>query len=428
MSKPLPIDLRDTRLPTGRLAISSGTRDPLVRDRRLAALRALLDRGERGLAILERLRTRRISIEDVQTAVERMDLGTLEPSAEEMADAAGPVRHTVFLGATIDRWLMQVEGRHAAAGTLTAYRGACRGLEAAFGVERDEDGRIVRDVDVAAVGSAEAEVWLHGKKGKPPEPGQPDHRKPWAARTQTRNHTVAAGIWDVGVVEDEELAKKLGTSRTLEMNPWRKRGERKGIRPAKVKKTRFEFLRRHEAARLLRAARGTPQAAWIAAGIYQGVRIGEAGHLRLGVDVDLERGQLHIQARGGAHPWRPKTENSTRDVPLHPRLARWVRRHIEAGYAGEVYLFRIPGRDEPLKKDTRERWTAIAYKDAGIRYGRKKDALTHHSLRHTFASWLTQADVHPLKIAQLMGDTVEEVMETYAHLVSKDLVGALRKL
>ena len=36
-------------------------------------------------------------------------------------------------------------------------------------------------------------------------------------------------------------------------------------------------------------------------------------------------------------------------------------------------------------------------------------ALTAHSLRHTFASWLTIADTHPLKIAKLMGDTLRHL-------------------
>src|SRR5690606_27937615 len=99
-------------------------------------------------------------------------------------------------------------------------------------------------------------------------------------------------------------------------------------RAARIRKTRVEFLRRAEAGRLLRKIRGTPQAAWIAVGIYAGLRAGEMANLRRGIDVDLEAGVLRVQPRKGEHAWSTKTENSIRDVPLHPRLARWIRAHI----------------------------------------------------------------------------------------------------
>lgn len=420
MKRSLRIDLRDQRLPgpKHRLEVSARTTDPAVRDARAAALRRLLDQRGRGLAILERLRARRISIEQVQRAVEAMDLSALEPTEEEVA-AEVLESPRIYLGATVDRYLRSLEGRHMAAMTLVAYRADCRGIEAAFGVERDRHGAIVRDVEVASITPAQAEAWLRGpKRGG----------KVWSAARQKRAHTVASVLWGLAIEADEDAAEALGTERTIRRNVWKSRGERKGVRPARVRPTRFEFLSRGEAARLLRALKGTPHAALIAAGLYGGLRPGETMHLRRNVDADLAAGLLRVQPRKGLHAWQPKTDHSVRTLPLHPRLARWLRAHIALGYAGDVYLFRSPGRDHPVSPTTRERWVREAFTAAGIRYGRKKDALTQHSLRHTFASWLTQADVHPLKIARLMGDTVEVVLQTYSHLVSTDLESAIQKL
>jgi integrase len=39
-----------------------------------------------------------------------------------------------------------------------------------------------------------------------------------------------------------------------------------------------------------------------------------------------------------------------------------------------------------------------------------------HTLRHTFASWLVMRQVDLFTVAQLLGDTLKMVEDTYAHL------------
>jgi integrase len=46
-------------------------------------------------------------------------------------------------------------------------------------------------------------------------------------------------------------------------------------------------------------------------------------------------------------------------------------------------------------------------------------------MRHTFVSWMVQRDVSPLKVAELIGDTAEQVMKTYGHLAPRDLSRAV---
>ncbi|HEX6926791.1 MAG TPA: site-specific integrase [Longimicrobiaceae bacterium] len=413
----LRIDLRDPRLPGGRLNILARTDDPDERDARAESLKLLLE-TERGRAVIARLRARKVSIEAVHRAVRSFDLSSVEAPPDE---PAGKAPMPVMLGETVDAWLKHLKGQHRSPETVATYLVIVRGLEAHFGVEREPGGNITKDVPVGSITRSQGEAWLSGPK-------ETTGGKPWMPRTQTVAHSIAAQLWDRAINEDEERSEKHGTPRTIQRNFWRRHGSRKGVRAARIKRTRVEFLRRNEAAKVLWANRGTEYAAWVAVGIYAGLRAGEAANLRLGIDVDLSRMEIHIQNRGGEFAWSTKTDNSQRTIPMHPRLARWIRAHIRLEFAGDLYLFRLRGKDEPLNRSAWRWWTKEAFERGGIRYGRKKDALTAHSLRHTFASWLTMADVHPLKIARLMGDTVEMVLKTYSHLVDEELDRVIRKL
>lgn len=419
--KVLRLHLRDPRLAGGRMDLSAQTTDPEERDARLASILQLL-KTEKGRAIVDRLRARKVTVEQVHRAVQSLDLASLEETPEEGAEPEAPKARPVMLGETVDAFLRYLEGIDRSEETLATYRVIIRSLEAKFGVKREAGGKIVQDVAVGSIPRSVGEDWLT-------EPKATTGGKPWAPSSQRTAHAVVAQLWDRAISEDEERAERYGTERTITRNFWRKQGSRKGVKGARVRKTRKEFLRRPEAARALWKNRHAPYAAWLAVGIYGGLRPGEIANLRVGVDVDLAEGVIHVQDRGGEYAWRVKNpERGQRRIPMHPRLARWIRRHLRRGFAGGVYLFRLPDQDRPLDRSEWRVWIKEAYGAAGIRYGRKKDALTAHSLRHTFASWLTIADTHPLKIAKLMGDTVEQVMQTYSHLVNEDLEDAIRRL
>ncbi len=90
---------------------------------------------------------------------------------------------------------------------------------------------------------------------------------------------------------------------------------------------------------------------------------------------------------------------------------------MRLGFAGDRYLIRVRGRDEPISRATATHWTRQAFEAAGIKYGRDGDGLTLHSGRHTYASWLAQDGVSLNVIAKLLGDMTKVVEETYAHLI-----------
>lgn len=412
-TRALTIDVRDNRMPEGRLTISSRTTDPTEFLLRRAAIYALLEEGEPGLKVIQQIRDRTRRIDVVAEKVHAKQTAAL---FAELVRA--PDEKPQMLGATIDRFLTRVKAKQAE-GTLIQYEGFCRGMEEAFGVKRDLRGIIRKDVPISDIRTEAAESWLHGVKDTT--------GAPWSASRQTTAHAVALQVWGLAIEADEEQAEQEGTPRTVTRNLFAKGKAR--VRPPRVRKTRVVFLSRQKAGRLLWRSRGRPYAVLMALGVYAGLRAGEAVNLRMGTDVRLGTMELAIQPREGAYRWRPKGDNSVREVPVSDRLARWIRAHIRQGFAGQVYLVHPAGNDRPISAKTRERWTVEAYKAAGIEYGRDNgEGSTFHTLRHTFASWLAQLDVQLLKIAALMGDTPKTVEETYAHLLPRDLRATVSRL
>jgi len=420
--RPLSIELRDPRIPGGRLAISAGTGDPVIRDAYRASILAALD-TDLGDDVVARLRLTKgqrgkLTPAQVHAAVRSYDLTSL------VASAADESRHRIRpaqLGEVADRFMRHIISDRAE-GTAERYAGYVRSLELAMGVQRDRAGRIVQDVEVRGITREQAIDWLKGRKATT--------GRPWSPRSQTVAGIVAQQLWALAIVEEEDQASE----RDLPWKPWRNlfaadRQRPQGtVRPPRVLRTRHAFLTRRAAARLLRATRGTRYAAWVAVGFLGGLRISEAIYLRVGIDVDLDAGELRIQDRRGDYPWRPKG-GKPREVPINSALARYLRAHIREGYAGERYLFRQPGEDRPLSMAQGARWTRDAFASAGIEYGgRKSDSLTYHSLRHTFGSWLATQGISPAAIADLMGNTVDVVLSTYVHLYPGEKKRAVERM
>jgi integrase len=53
---------------------------------------------------------------------------------------------------------------------------------------------------------------------------------------------------------------------------------------------------------------------------------------------------------------------------------------------------------------------------------------TPHDLRHTFATWLREAGVDPMTVAQLLGHRVHAMTGRYAHLTAEQRKRAIEKL
>jgi len=132
---------------------------------------------------------------------------------------------------------------------------------------------------------------------------------------------------------------------------------------------------------------------------YTGLRINEARQLRKR-HVDLANGEINLPAS------IVKGKKTARTVPIFPEArALFTRLVAEAGPDGEI--FHVSEATETLRK---------ACKLAGW-----KPALTHHDLRHYFATRCLESTKDVKVVAQWMGhiDGGALVLQTYAHVCAK---------
>jgi integrase len=384
----LVIDIRDARLAGGRLKLSARTTSKKVRKAREAALRRLIDLGES--EIIDLVRARKLPLSDVTREVDAGTHANLRPTL------AG----RFVLGVQVDRMLERVP-RQSYAGYESCFRGLVESFGASFPMET-----LTRD---AALG------WLHAPK-------RSTGNLPWSPGSRELNRIRCGALWDMVIYAAQEEAEHQDRRSAFRRNPWKDakpaRGTSEAIRP------RQAYLQPAQWDRLLLSVLGTRRALLYALCCLAGLRKQEALQLRTGVDVELwdVGGRIRIQPREGANAWKPKTQRSVRDVPVTANLRALIQMHIESGHAGERYLLRSTAGDWPTNPRTADEWVKHDFPAAGLLHGRAGDGLTLHSLRHTFASWLVQMDAPTLKVAKLLGDTVEMVERVYGHLAPTDLI------
>lgn len=428
----LQVDLKDPRIPGGRLSVQAGTSDPALRDAYRRSIRALLGQPM-AAAVIARLRlgrgdTRKLTPAEVHQAVTALDLSPLcdPPLPLAEAGAEGGVR-PAMLGEIVDRYLLRV-GSDNAPQSAKAYASLCRRIERDFGVVREpgrrgRPGKITADRAVRSISEAEGEAWL--KSAKPT-----NGNRPWSPSQQNAAHGVCGRLFAMALSQEEDEAARTGAAWRPWRNFWRRDPNRSSVRAARKKrsaKPRPRTLTRQQVAAVLRMAKDSPRAAWVAVGYYAGLRKQEAANLRTGVDIDLARLAMHVVPRGGRYPWATKTDNSIRSIDISSPLARWLRRHVALGFAGAEYFFRLPGADRPLGELSAIRWTREAYEAGGLPYGRQS-GLTHHALRHSLATALANKGWSPKVIADILGNTPKQVMETYLHAYPSDRRAAMESL
>lgn len=196
---------------------------------------------------------------------------------------------------------------------------------------------------------------------------------------------------------------------------------------------RDRWLRPEEAERLWLAT-PTPLRAIVGLGLFAGLRLGEALTLRL-ADVDLPAGaagSLRIceKALPDGARWKPKTRRSARVVPVAPALRPVLAAHVGTPASGPFWLAPRPNDDAwPWDAGTfRDHFREIVRNAGLVADAHDPQGVSYHTLRHTFASRLAQSGVDLYTIAQLLGDSLTMVEQTYAHLSPDVKSAALAKL
>lgn len=369
----------------------------------LAAVNTLWDRGD--WSVLRRWQAGEIHISEFVRAARE---GSWERLKRLNVDG-------YLLGKAVEEHVARTAATRRAS-TSEGHRLACAALVDHFGADRP----------MHTITKTEAEEFLHAPKKK-------NRNQPWAPSTQELTRIRAGALWRYAIEREAEEAKLRAAVPTLTASPWAK------AETHKIERVRPGVLIAEEIADMLThpATAGTPRAAYLGCGAYAGLRQSETRHLRTTEDIDIwpeaewtvwEAGVIHIQSRKGVGEWYTKTENSERGVPITPALAMLILDHMRHGYAGTRYLFRTPGRDQPIARATSNTWTRAAFEAVEIRYGQEGDGLTYHNLRHSYATLLLSEGVSIAAVAELLGDTQEVVLSTYSHALPSDRERALKIL
>lgn len=373
----LRIDIRDQRLPKEwgqRINVSSRTANRKEKVKREQAVRTLIDRGD--VPTLELLRQRKVHVTDIVNAIRDGDFTTIDKLTAHLRSDS--------LGQAVAAFNTVTKATRKPA-TAKLYRNWLKNLTDHFGESRN----------LETVTREEAERWMHAIK--------PARNKPWAPRTQKHVKILCSKVW-----------KRQGAKN----NPWLE------VQLPKIRAGRTAFLQPSEWQDLSNAIRKTPEHAMMALGVLAGLREGEVCHLRIDIDVDMQKRKIHIQPREGEFPWEPKHDNSIRSLRIGDELYGILSYHIQH-FSGQRYLITLPKQDQPVSESYVIKRTEKSFNAAGLGYGMKGDGLTNHSLRHTFGSWLAGRDVQITKIAKLMGNTVAVCAKHYVHLIPDDLDRAI---
>lgn len=157
-----------------------------------------------------------------------------------------------------------------------------------------------------------------------------------------------------------------------------------------------------------------------------GTRKGETLAIQWG-DVDLLHGTVSIKKTvaksGGQQKWKvtsPKSKNSTRVLTMPKRTAEQIgnlyeRQKEMVGFGSDAFLF---GFYRPWPMDKPRRHFQKAISEYNATHDDQLPMLRIHDLRHSHASYLinNMRDQYSVyDVAKRLGDTVDTVLDTYAH-------------
>ncbi len=181
----------------------------------------------------------------------------------------------------------------------------------------------------------------------------------------------------------------------------------KSIKLPRVKKGRVEFWTSEEVERILELAPTPAFRAFWGLMAYAGLRFSEARNLR---SCDAEKGFIRvIGGKGGKDA----------ELPISGKLAALIRPFLGKG---EALL--IPKDDVPIRSDK-----AINTLKIAVGIARIKGEVSHHKLRHSFASELLRNGVNPKTVQELMRhSSIDTLFDHYAHVLRSDLAEAVERI
>ena len=226
-----------------------------------------------------------------------------------------------------------------------------------------------------------------------------------ASKTPTRACALAIGVLRQALDRAVDL-------HLLERNP------AAGLKPPRVEHREMRVLSRDQVQAFLAAARADRYYALYALALFTGLRQGELLGLRWS-DVDVVHGRLTVartlsQQSLTAQP--TKTRSSRRVVELGPAALQALREHRERYGDGER-VFTDTGGSPVRASNLIRRSFHPALERAGIKRAGEASPIRFHDLRHTSATLMLQAGVHPKIVSERLGHASTMItMDVYSHV------------
>lgn len=188
----------------------------------------------------------------------------------------------------------------------------------------------------------------------------------------------------------------------------------------KLKRRQIAALTPDQADGVLQAVQGTRWEALFLLALSTGMRMGELFALAW-EDLDLDRGVLNLrhsleEVQGRLTIKEPKSDSGRRAIRLAPQDVEALRKHrkrlADEGLAFQPFVF-VDSLGGFLRQSNFRRmvWDKVRAA-AGI------EGVRFHDLRHSSASFMLRAGIHPKIVQERLGhSTIKLTMDTYSHLL-----------
>ena len=180
----------------------------------------------------------------------------------------------------------------------------------------------------------------------------------------------------------------------------------KSVKTPKLKKGRVEFWTVDEVRRILELAPSPAYMAFWGLMAYAGLRFAEARNLKA---CDARGGLIRVvNGKGG----------KSAELPISSKLSELIKPFLK----NDGLL--IPESEVPLRSDK-----AINCLKVAVGIARIPGEVSHHKLRHSFASELLRQSVNPRTVQELMRhSSIDTLFDHYAHVLRSDLADAVEKI
>lgn len=179
--------------------------------------------------------------------------------------------------------------------------------------------------------------------------------------------------------------------------------------------TKLEFWERDEFERFISVVDDNVYRALFYTLFYAGCRKGEV--FALSID-DYKNDSLRVNKTvtrrttdGTVYHVTPRKNGAEYSIPVCAPLAAALNDYLSAGYGHGTFLF---GGDAPLAPTTVQAKFEKYISASGVR------RIKMHGLRHSFVSLCIHHGANYMVVADLIGDTPEQVLKTYGHMWDSD--------